>query len=88
MGERAKVTINEYTALSLLKRKDLDLDKFYSSDLKILGKVDKKEIKKLSNIINEIERDLNQHIYYGVSSISLIETVHKLERLKENKYDD
>ena len=85
MGERAKVTINEYMALSLLKRKDLDLDKFYSSDLKIFVKVAQKEIKKLSNIISEIERDLNQHIYYGTSSISLIETVHKLERLKENR---
>ena len=44
MGERAKVIVNKYTALELLKRKDLDLDKFYSSDLKIFINVLREEL--------------------------------------------
>jgi hypothetical protein len=52
MGERAKIIVNEYSALELLKRKDLDLDKFYSSDLKIFINAAKQEIERLNNIIN------------------------------------
>ena len=58
MGERAKIIVNEYSALELLKRKDLDLDKFYSSDLKIFINAAKQEIEKLNNIIDKQDRDI------------------------------
>ena len=53
MGERAKIIVDEYVALELLKRNDFDIDKFYSGDLKIFVKTAKKEIDKLSDIINK-----------------------------------
>ena len=55
MGERAKVILNEYSARDLLKRDKLDLDKFYTADLKLFVEVARKEIKSLNNIINELE---------------------------------
>ena len=55
MGERAKVIVNDYSALQLLKNKKLDIDKFYSADLKIFVKVAQQEIDRLNNIINGIE---------------------------------
>ena len=53
MGERAKIIVDEYVALELLKRNDFDIDKFYSGDLKIFVKTAKKEIDKLNDIINK-----------------------------------
>ncbi len=53
MGERAKIIVDEYVALELLKRNDFDIDKFYSGDLKIFVKTAKKERDKLSDIINK-----------------------------------
>ena len=53
MGERAKVILNEYSARDLLKRDTLDLDKFYTADLKLFVEVARKEIKSLNNIIGE-----------------------------------
>ena len=41
MGERAKIIVDEYVALELLKRNDFDIDKFYSGDLKIFVKTAK-----------------------------------------------
>jgi hypothetical protein len=62
MGERAKIILNEYTAKSLLMKDTLDLDKFYTTDLKMFIEVARKEIKKyreeierLNNIINNLE---------------------------------
>lgn len=54
MGERARIVINEYSALELLKNDNLDLDKFYNSDLKIFIKVLKKEINRLNQEISII----------------------------------
>lgn len=53
MGERAKVILNEYSAKSLLMRDTLNLDKFYTADLKLFIEVARKEIKRLNN---ELER--------------------------------
>lgn len=53
MGEKAKVILNEYTAKSLLMRDTLDLDKFYTADLKLFIKAAREEIKRLNN---ELER--------------------------------
>ena len=58
MGERAKVILNEYSAKNLLMRDTLDLDKFYTADLKLFVEVARKEIERLNNIINELEKYL------------------------------
>ena len=66
MGERAKVILNEFSAKSMLMRDTVDLNKFYTADLKLMIEVAKQEIKKLqeekdkeierlNNIINKIE---------------------------------
>lgn len=47
MGERAKVILNEYSAKNLLMRDTLDLDKFYTADLKLFVEVARKEIERL-----------------------------------------
>ena len=56
MGERAKVILNEYSAKNLLMRDTLDLDKFYTADLKLFVEVARKEIERLNNIIKELEK--------------------------------
>ena len=68
MGERAKVIINEYSALEILKRTDFDLSKFYSSDYKIFINALLKENKQLQsqlqqkeNIIKEVREYINNH---------------------------
>lgn len=60
MGEKAKLTINEPIAIALIKKDDLDLDKFYSADLKIFVKAAAKEIKRLENLNQQLikENDL------------------------------
>lgn len=55
MGERAKVILNEYSAKNLLMRDTLDLDKFYTADLKLFVEVARKEIERLNNIIKRLE---------------------------------
>lgn len=62
MGERAKIILNEYSAKSLLMRDTLDLDKFYTADLKLFVEVARKEIKRLNNIINEFENSKEKQI--------------------------
>ena len=57
MGERAKVILNEYSAKNLLMRDTLDLDKFYTADLKLFVEVARKEIERLNNIINELKKE-------------------------------
>ena len=42
MGERAKFLINEYSALHLLEKDNVDLDKFYNADLKVMVETAKK----------------------------------------------
>ena len=61
MGERAKVILNEYSAKNLLMRDTLDLDKFYTADLKLFVEVARKEIERLNNIINELSKE-NKHL--------------------------
>ena len=73
MGERAKMILNEYSARNLLKRDTLDLDKFYTADLKLFVEVARKEIRRLNNIINECADEIlkelkeNHHLSYGVA---------------------
>lgn len=63
MGERAKIILNEYSAKSMLMRDAIDLDKFYTADLKLMIEVAKKEIKKLEqeneSLKKELEKALN-----------------------------
>lgn len=59
MGERAKVILNEYYAKDLLMKDTLDLDKFYTADLKLFVEVARKEIERLNNIIKDIEEYIN-----------------------------
>ena len=87
MGERAKIMLNEYTAKALLKRDDLDLDKFYSTDIKMMVKVAQQELKKKDNIIDELEKWIEEHKQYQLISERYIvwedKLVNKLKELKE-----
>ena len=89
MGERAKIMLNEYTAKALLKRDDLDLDKFYSTDIKMMVKVAQQELKKKDNIINELEKWVKDYIEkYDVPDTDFIcaylrDILDKIEALKE-----
>lgn len=47
MGERAKIILNEYSARDLLRKTTIDVDKFYTPDLKLLIQEAQKEIKQL-----------------------------------------
>ena len=94
MGERAKIILNEYSAKSLLMRDTLDLDKFYTADLKLFVEVARKEIKRLNNIINELEEIINYEIQEWkdtddeLMKARVQEDKHILEvieELKENK---
>ena len=95
MGERAKIMLNEYTAKALLKRDDLDLDKFYSTDIKTMVKVAQQELKKKDNIINELEEYIKPYLYMlnGIQDRDIYEQcqlddftdiMEKLQALKEN----
>ena len=61
MGERAKFFINEYSALHLLEKDNIDLDKFYNADLKVMVETAKKEIKRLNNIIKEVRKYIEEY---------------------------
>ena len=87
MGERAKVILNEYSARDLLKRDTLDLDKFYTADLKLFVEVARKEIKNLNNIINELEKWLEEDLKQvyrdaGYRHNLILEVLDKLQELK------
>ena len=78
MGKRAKVILNEYSAKNLLMRDTLDLDKFYTADLKLFVEVARKEIERLNNIINELEKEIDR----------LLERQYESERFaKEQGFD-
>ena len=84
--------LNEYTAKALLKRDDLDLDKFYSTDIKMMVKVAQQELKKKDNIIDELEKWLIKHIdeYRDMEQDAMFEfglVLDKLKTLKENNKD-
>lgn len=86
MGERAKILINEYTAKELLKRDDLNLDKFYSADLKTMIKSAQEELKKKDNIINELEKDLKNKIEGDrLNILSNPHWLYVLDKIKELK---
>ena len=65
MGERAKVILNEYSAKNLLMRDTLDLDKFYTADLKLFVEVARKEIERLNNKEERLMRRLEDLIIIG-----------------------
>ena len=69
MGERAKVILNEYSAKNLLMRDTLDLDKFYTADLKLFVEVARKEIERLNNIINKGIEAIN--VYQNEKTLSI-----------------
>ena len=64
MGERAKVILNEYSAKNLLMRDTLDLDKFYTADLKLFVEVARKEIERLNNKHNKAIEQINDYKIY------------------------
>ncbi len=75
MGEKAKITVNEPIAIAIIKKDDLDLDKFYSADLKIFVKAATKEIKRLESINQQLIKEnevlkamipSNQNYTYGI----------------------
>ena len=89
MGERAKVILNEYSAKNLLMRDTLDLDKFYTTDLKLFVEVARKEILRLQtqlqqkeNIIKEV-REINMYIYNNLANIDYGEVKCKINRVLE-----
>lgn len=65
MGKRAKVILNEYSAKNLLMRDTLDLDKFYTADLKLFVEVARKEIEILNNKEEQLIRRLEDLIVVG-----------------------
>lgn len=69
MGERAKIILNEYSAKNLLMRDTLDLDKFYTADLKLFVEVARKEIERLNNIINKGIEAIN--VYQNEKTLSI-----------------
>ena len=60
MAERAKIIINEYTALEILRQKNIDFDKFFTGDLKTFCIVAKKEIDRLNYDLSEYKRINNK----------------------------
>ena len=89
MGERAKIILNEYSAKSLLMRDTLDLDKFYTADLKLFVEVARKEIKRLNNIINELEKNIDDKLKefedskdYLIDGTTLKDLKNELQELK------
>lgn len=48
MGEKAKIILNEYVAKELLQQGRIDVDKFYTADLKLLVSIAQKEMQKLN----------------------------------------
>lgn len=88
MGERAKVILNEYTAKRLLMRDSLDLDKFYNSDLKLLIKAAKEEIKRYEELIIKYDKELKKMNYTTIEIKEAPKKIEKLnvDRIFERKY--
>jgi cell division protein FtsB len=62
IGEQAKIILNEYSAKSLLMRDALNLDKFYTADLKLFVEVARKEIERLkedNEYLNKVNIELS-----------------------------
>ena len=88
MGERAKIILNEYSAKSLLMRDTLDLDKFYTADLKLFVEVARKEIKRLNNIINKLEKYINEEYIYDELGMKMFDASTLQDKLQELKGSD
>lgn len=83
MGEKAKIILNEYSAKNLLYRDTLDLDKFYTADLRLICEVARKEIERLKEQ-NEIDVKLNLELLDKVGKLNNI--LKELEKwLKEEQ---
>lgn len=87
MGERAKVILNEYSARELLKRDTLNLDKFYTADLKLFVEVARKEIERLNNNINKGIEAINVYQNEKTLSVSYQDLKRIRGILKGNKFD-
>ena len=75
MGERAKVILNEHFAKALLRKDTLDLDKFYTADLKLFVEVARKEIKSLDNKEIELQETIRLANNNILKDISMIKTI-------------
>lgn len=87
MGERAKVILNEYSAKKLLMRDTLDLDKFYTADLKLFVEVARKEIERLNEKIDTLKIEISSLMSrYFYEEDFYIEDTHldKLLRIIDN----
>lgn len=76
MGERAKLLLNEYSAKGLLYREELNLDNFYTADLKLMIEVARKEIERLNNIINELEKYCKEEIEEGNNALEQLSMLY------------
>lgn len=90
MGEKAKIILNDYSAKSLLYRDTLDLDKFYTADLKLMCEIARKEIKELQERIDKaIEYIENNVLTYidedGLESITDKEENELIKILRGDK---
>lgn len=63
MGEKAKIILNEYSAKNLLYRDTLDLDKFYTADLKLICEVARKEIERLKTELQDTKEHLGEYLH-------------------------
>lgn len=60
MAEKAKIIVNKYTALEMLKQKNINFDNFFTGDLKIFCIVAKEEIDRLNYDLSEYKRINNK----------------------------
>lgn len=77
MGDRAKVNLNEFWALELLKKDELNLNHFYNSDLKVLLTVAIGYIKSLENTINEVKKRVLDENKPVPSALEIIDIIDK-----------
>ncbi len=89
MGERAKIILNEYYARSLLMKDTLDLDKFYTADLKLFVEVARDEIKRLKNNWAELKESISNrkeqigHDFYGRAEYKTPDYVYSIINLMD-----
>ena len=81
MGERAKIIVNEYSALEIMKRPDFDINKFYSNDYKIFVKAAVKEFKNY----NKLRTEYN-NLYQ--ENVNLKNQLMKIKEYTKDVFDD
>ena len=88
MGERAKVIINELTALEIIYRPDFNINNFYSSDCRIFINALLKENKKLKQALEyakKIEKDYKEKFDKAIKRCKQEISAASIQYERENK---